>query len=137
MSWAERAGQVGNRQRKKTGALLGIAEQMHSFVVDAANAGAKAGGLVPHANQIKIGLVHALRSIGMPASRPVTDLRRGAFHERCTSGRSTEFTYAWRHSLARPPCPCPAACPTPPAHECDRLAAHALAGLAGARERRA
>src|SRR2546421_9394826 len=102
MSWAERAGQVGNRQRKKTGALLGIAEQMHSFVVDAANAGAKAGGLVPHANQIKIGLVHALRSIGMPASRPVTDLRRRAFHERCTSGRSTEFIYAWRHSLARP-----------------------------------
>ena len=92
MSWAERAGLVGNRQRKKTGELLGIAEQMHSFVVDAANAGAKAGGLVPHANQIKIGLVHALRSIGMPASRPVTDLRRGAFHERCTSGRSTVST---------------------------------------------
>src|SRR5205809_7927867 len=87
MGWAERAGWVGNRQRKKAGELLGIAEQMHSFVVDAANTGAKTGGLVPHANQIKIGLVHALCSIGMAASRPVTNLRRGAFHERCTTGR--------------------------------------------------
>src|SRR5438552_17205564 len=115
MGWAEHAGRVGNRQRKKAGELLGIAEKMHSFVIDAANAGAKAGGLVPHANQIKIGLVHALRSIGMPASRPVTDLRRGAFHERCTTGRGPSSSMLGGTHLRDHRCPSPAACPTPPA----------------------